>query len=83
MPFKLVEELNLLLSLSYTFNYKHLAGELGYSHAFVRQLTQETHPVEALLGAYASGEDATKERLCRALLAIGRCDVAAKVQASL
>ncbi|XP_057289491.1 tumor necrosis factor receptor superfamily member 16-like isoform X2 [Hydractinia symbiolongicarpus] len=83
MPFKLVEELNFLLSSSYTFNYKHLAGELGYSHAFVRQLTQETHPVEALLGAYATEEEPTKERLCRALLTIGRSDVAAKVQSSL
>ena len=71
--------MNIMLSLSYSVNYRDLAIALGYRYRFVKKLNSQAKPVETLLDHYVNGLDPTKERLYEALVKIGRLDVAQKI----
>jgi len=79
IPFSLVHDMNIKLSAAHQKNYKHLAGELGYSYTFVKSLSNTQQPLETLMDDYLSGPNPSKEKLYNALIAIGREDVAQMV----
>ena len=82
-PFELINSLSFSLSSAHAKNYKHLADKLGYNYRQIKIFEMAENPVSLLIDDYLTTTNPTKEALYKALIAIGRHDVASKVQREL